>query len=129
AAPYEYPMSYPVRDLQLLADGALAFLNDDRGELTVVGPDGLDSLYPLNGQTFVLSGDGIAISADGREEALFWIDLNAAEQAPQRIDFLPEGDDGDNPIRITDFTELTFTTEGDLIVSEMYTSGGNSPIF
>lgn len=125
----ERPLLYSVRGLQVLDDGSLAFLNNYSGELTVDGPDGTRSQYPLNGQTFVLSEDGIAISADVREDALFWIDLNAAGQEPQRIDFLPEGDDEDSRVRITGTTGLTFTNEGDLIVSEMYASEGNSPIF
>lgn len=125
----ERPLMYPVRELQVLDNGSLAFLDTGRGEIVVYGPDGIRSQYPLNGQIFALSGDGIAVSADAREDALFWIDLNAAGQEPQRIDIVPEGDNADEPPTYSAAMGLAFTNEGDLIVSGFYSSIGESEIY
>jgi WD40 repeat protein len=127
----ERPMRYTVRTLQVLDDGSLAFLDSNLGEVVVFGPDGMRSQYPLNGQKFALSENGIAVSVDGREDALFWIDLNAdpASAEPEQLNITAEGDDEGQPGNITGDVALAFTPEGDLIVGGLYASEGNSPIY
>lgn len=127
----ERPLGYTVRTLQVLDDGSLAFLDSNLGELVVFGPDGVRSQYPLNGHKFALSENGIAVSADVREDAFFWIDLNAdpASIEPERLNIAAEGDEEDQPASITGDVALAFTPEGDLLVSGMFASEGSVPLY
>jgi WD40 repeat protein len=131
AASDERPMRYTVRTLQVLDDGSLALLDSNLGEVVVFGPDGMRSQYPLNGHKFALSESGIAVSVDAREDALFWIDLNAdpASTEPEQLNIAAEGDDEDQSASITGDVALAFTPEGDLIVGGLYASEGNSPLY
>ena len=125
----ERPMRFNVRDLVVLDDGTLAFLDIGINALVIFGPDGLRTDYPLTGQRFALSESGIGVSADSRERRLFTIDLNAGspEARPLPVD-LGTDEDGE-PIELRGDPVLAFTTEGDLVIGGLFAGEGEGAIY
>jgi hypothetical protein len=125
----ERPMRYTVRNLVVLDDGTLAFQDTNTDSLVVFGTDRMRTEYPLDGQRFGLSDDGIAVTAQSPEDGLMMLDLNAEplEAQPLLIDLGTDAD-GD-PIEMRGDLVFNFTANGDLIVGGVYNQGGDGAIY
>ena len=125
----ERPLRYPVRHLQVLDDGTLAFLDSGTNTFVHFAPDGASTQYTLNGAKFAESRDGLVVAFDSLENAFYTLDLNSDSAEPQRLEADLGLDAEGKPIEVRGNPVLAFTPDGEIAIGGVYVPEGESAVY